>query len=137
MTELSKVKSFDSFKRNRFAGAGKSNQQLTALPGKLSSYPMNNLECGGNPVQFSVASLLPRIRFLLPLCSQRWRLVHELLHATELSAPDFMPVVTVDRRVPLIDRHGNTRNSVFSQIIRELKREKLHFRYVHSELNFW
>lgn len=137
VTELSKVKSFDSFKRNRFAGAGKSIQQLTALPGKLSSYPMNNLECGGIPVQFSLASLLPRIRFLLPLCSQRWRLVHELLHATELCAPDFMPVVAVDRRVPLIDRHGNTRNSVFLQIIRELKREKLHFRWNKWKYDQW
>lgn len=132
MTESSKVRTFDSFKPNHFAEAGKSIQQLTALPGKLNAHPMNNLECGGSPVQFSLASLLPRIRFLLPLCSQRWRLVHELLHTTELSAPDFMPVIAVDRRVPLMDRHGNTRSSVFLQIIWELKREKLHFRYVDS-----
>ena len=81
-------------------------------------------------VRYDLSSLLPKMRFLLPLCNQRWRLVQELLHTTELSAPDYMPVITVDRRVPLIERHADSRNSVFLQVYHELRREKLHFRSV-------
>lgn len=83
-----------------------------------------------NSVRYDLSSLLPKLRFLLPLCNQRWRLVQELLHTTELSAPDYMPVITVDRRVPLIERHAESRNSVFLQIYHELRGEKLHFRSV-------
>ena len=83
-----------------------------------------------NSVRYDLSSLLPKMRFLLPLCNQRWRLVQELLHTTELSAPDYMPVITVDRRVPLIERHADSRNSVFLQVYRELRGEKLHFRSV-------
>lgn len=83
-----------------------------------------------NSVRYDLSSLLPKMRFLLPLCNQRWRLVQELLHTTELSAPDYMPVITVDRRVPLIERHADSRNSVFVQVYHELKGEKLHFRSV-------
>ena len=81
-----------------------------------------------NSMRYNLSSLLPKMRFLLPLCNQRWRLVQELLRNTELSAPDYMPVITVDRRVPLIERHADLRSSVFLQVYRELKGEKLHFR---------
>ena len=83
-----------------------------------------------NSVRYDLSSLLPKMRFLLPLCNQRWRLVQELLRTTELSAPDYMPVIAVDRRVPLIERHADSRNSVFLQVYRELRGEKLHFRSV-------
>ena len=83
-----------------------------------------------NSVRYDLSSLLPKMRFLLPLCNERWRLVQELLHTTELSAPDYMPVITVDRRVPLIERHTDSRNSVFLQVYHELREEKLHFRSV-------
>ena len=95
---------------------------------KWSIQPASSQEIDSSPVRYGLTALLPKIRFLLPLCSQRWRLVHELLHTTELSAPDYMPVIMVDRRVPLVERHADSRSSVFLQVYRELRGEKLHFR---------
>ncbi|XP_020623627.1 uncharacterized protein LOC110061133 [Orbicella faveolata] len=90
-----------------------------------------------NSVRYDLSSLLPKMRFLLPLCNQRWRLVQELLQTTELSAPDYMPVITVDRRVPLIERHADSRNSVFLQVYHELRGEKLHFRWNKRKYDQW
>ena len=129
-TEVLKRNTGDSSITKCSSEERKSIPEPTLLSHKLSTSPVNTQESDGSPVRFSLASLLPKIRFLLPLCSQRWRLVHELLHATELSAPEYMPVITVDRRVPLIERHANTGSSVFLQVNHELKKEKLHFRYV-------
>lgn len=96
------------------------------------SSPRRQQNDSSNSVRYNLSSLLPKMRFLLPLCNQRWRLVQELLHTTELSAPDYMPVITVDRRVPLIERHADSRSSVFLQVYHELRGEKLHFRSVSS-----
>ena len=97
---------------------------------KWSVRLMNQETDGSDSVRYDLPSLLPKLRFLLPLCNQRWRLVQELLHTTELSAPDYMPVILVDRRVPLIERHADLRSSVFQQVYQELRGEKLHFRLV-------
>ena len=102
--------------------------QPAASSHKWSMCPTSSQEYDSSSVRYNLSSLLPQIRFLLPLCSQRWRFVHELLHSTELSAPDYMPVITVDRRLPLAERHSESRSSVFLQVYHELKREKLHFR---------
>ena len=106
-------------------------QQQAAPSDKWTDRPASSHEDdSSNSVRYDLSSLLPKMRFLLPLCNQRWRLVQELLRTTELSAPDYMPVITVDRRVPLIERHADSRNSVFLQVYHELRGEKLHFRSV-------
>lgn len=104
---------------------------------KWSIQPTGSKEIDSSPLRCGLTSLLPKIRFLLPLCSQRWRLVHELLHTTELSAPDYMPVIMVDRRVPLVERHADSRSSVFLQVHRELRGEKLHFRWNKWKYDQW
>lgn len=110
-------------------------QQPAELSQKWSVRPPSSQENdSSNSMRYNLSSLSPKLRFLLPLCNQRWRLVQELLHTTELSAPDYMPVITVDRRVPLIERHADSRNSVFLQVYYELRGEKLHFRSVSM---FW
>lgn len=136
-TEVLKRNTGDSSITKCSSEERKSIPEPTLLSHKLSTSPVNTQESDGSPVRFSLASLLPKIRFLLPLCSQRWRLVHELLHATELSAPEYMPVITVDRRVPLIERHANTGSSVFLQVNHELKKEKLHFRWNKWKYDQW
>lgn len=78
--------------------------------------------------RYQISSLLPHLRFLLPLCRQRWRLVQEMLHASECSAPDHLPIVTVDRRIPLCERGGRTDCSVLLQVYKELKPEGLNYR---------
>lgn len=109
----------------------KTTQQQAELSKKWSFHRTTSQENdSSNSMRYNLSSLLPKMRFLLPLCNQRWRLVQELLRKTELSAPDYMPVITVDRRVPLIERHADLRSSVFLQVYRELKGEKLHFRSV-------
>lgn len=107
-------------------------QQQAEPSEKWSVRPTSSQENdSSNSVRYDLSSLLPKMRFLLPLCNQRWRLVQELLHTTELSAPDYMPVITVDRRIPLIERHADSRSSVFVQVYHELRGEKLHFRSVN------
>lgn len=118
-------------------------QERKAMPQQVEAAHKWTIHSAGTPLndnssaRYSLSSLLPKIRFLLPLCSQRWRLVHELLHTTELSAPDYMPVITVDRRVPLVERHAELRSSVFLQVHRELKGEKLHFRWNKCKYDQW
>lgn len=134
-TEVSKVETIE-LPQSSSATQDNSMPQSISSPHKWSIHPASSQEIG-NPVRYCLTSLLPKIRFLLPLCSQRWRLVHELLHITELSAPDFMPVITVDRRVPLAERHADSRSSVFLQIYRELRGQKLHFRWNKWKYDQW
>ncbi|KAJ7374138.1 hypothetical protein OS493_009475 [Desmophyllum pertusum] len=113
-------------------------QQPAELSQKWSVRPPSSQENdSSNSMRYNLSSLSPKLRFLLPLCNQRWRLVQELLHTTELSAPDYMPVITVDRRVPLIERHADSRNSVFLQVYYELRGEKLHFRWNKWKYDQW
>ena len=127
-TEVSKVEMIDLPQSSCSTQDNKSMPQAVTSSRKWSIQPVGSREIDSSPVRYGLTALLPKIRFLLPLCSQRWRLVHELLHTTELSAPDYMPVIMVDRRVPLVERHADSRSSVFLQVYRELRGEKLHFR---------
>lgn len=112
--------------------------QLPVEPCQKWSVRLTNQKTdSSNSVRYDLPSLLPKLRFLLPLCNQRWRLVQELLHTTELSAPDYMPVILVDRRVPLNERHADLRSSVFQQVYQELRGEKLHFRWNKWKYDQW
>ena len=132
LTEVSKVEMIQDLPQSSCSTQDNKSipQAVTMSSHKWSIQPAGNQEIDSSPVHYGLTSLLPKIRFLLPLCSQRWRLVHELLHTTELSAPDYMPVIMVDRRVPLVERHADLRSSVFLQVYHELRGEKLHFRLV-------
>lgn len=129
-TEVTKLETIDPPQSSSNTQDNKTLLQPAELSHKWSIHPSTGQETDSSSVRYSLSSLLPKIRFLLPLCNQRWRLVHELLHTTELSAPDYMPVITVDRRVPLRERHADSRTSVFLQVYHELRGEKLHFRSV-------
>ena len=75
--------------------------------------------------------MLQRCRFLLPLSKKRHNFVKEMLRHTERSAPsNGMPVISVDRRVPVAERHKHGESStVFMQIFSYLKNKDLHYRY--------
>ncbi|KAL9980549.1 hypothetical protein ACROYT_G009151 [Oculina patagonica] len=137
--EASKQEAIDLPQPSSSAQLDNNTPQKQADPSeKWSVRPTSSQENdSNNSVRYDLSSLLPKMRFLLPLCNQRWRLVQELLHTTELSAPDYMPVITVDRRVPLIERHADSRNSVFVQVYHELKGEKLHFRWNKRKYDQW
>lgn len=130
LTEVTKQETAEPPQQSSSAHERKAIPQQVEAAHKWTIHSASTPLIDNSSARFSLSSLLPKIRFLLPLCSQRWRLVHELLHTTELSAPDYMPVITVDRRVPLVERHAELRSSVFLQVHRELKGEKLHFRLV-------
>ena len=112
----------DTAEASHFPGAQRLIRGQGVKPNRSKNPPEN-----GSP-----ADLLPRLRFLLPLCPQRCRLTQKMLRMSELAEPDQMPVITVNRRTPLGERCADPRTkSVVLQIHRELKWDNLHYRYFH------
>lgn len=119
---------------------------------KATNSNMNNIMNNKNPSdtkksgdnknktfsRYQPETILPRCRFLLPLSKKRYAYIKEMLRTTERPSPRHMPVINVDRRTPLSERHAHDiDDTVFMQVYRGLKKKDLHYRWNKKSYEQW
>ncbi|XP_065667346.1 uncharacterized protein LOC100214952 isoform X3 [Hydra vulgaris] len=89
-----------------------------------------------NKFRYLPNKILPRCRFLLPLSKKRLTFVKEMLHSSERSAPQHIPVIFIDRSIPLSQRKTES-DTVFKQLYYGVLQKQLNYRWNKKTYEQW